>query len=52
MQRFRSRRTLQKFSSVHAQLHNHFNQERHIVSREIYKLKRAAALAEWRNVAA
>jgi len=52
MQRFRSRRTLQKFSSIHAQVHNHFNQERHLVSREIYKLRRAAALAEWRNVAA
>ncbi len=29
MQRFRSAKTLQKFSSVHAQVHNHFNQERH-----------------------
>jgi hypothetical protein len=29
MQRFRSMKTLQKFSSVHAQFHNHFNQERH-----------------------
>jgi len=27
MQRFRSVKTLQKFSSVHAELHNHFNQE-------------------------
>ena len=25
MQRFRSMKTLQKFSSVHAQVHNHFN---------------------------
>jgi len=33
MQRFRSMRTLQKFSSVHAQVHNHFNQERHLVTR-------------------
>ena len=32
MQRFRSQRTLQKFSSVHAQVHNHFNQERHLVA--------------------
>ncbi len=29
MQRFRTMKTLQKFSSVHAQVHNHFNQERH-----------------------
>jgi DDE domain len=26
MQRFRSTKTLQKFSSVHAEVHNHFNQ--------------------------
>jgi hypothetical protein len=32
MQRFRSTTTLQKFSSVHAQVHNHFNQERHLVT--------------------
>jgi len=32
MQRFRSTKTLQKFSSVHAQVHNHFNQERHFVT--------------------
>jgi hypothetical protein len=31
MQRFRNMKTLQKFSSVHAQFHNHFNQERHLV---------------------
>jgi putative transposase len=52
MQRFRSTRTLQKFSSVHAQVHNHFNQERHLVTQQIYKHKRTAALAEWRAVAA
>jgi putative transposase len=43
-------KTLQKFSSVHASVHNHFNQERHLVSREIYKERRSAALAEWRAV--
>jgi putative transposase len=35
------------FSSVHAQVHNHFNQERHLVAREIYKQRRSAALGEW-----
>ena len=34
MQRFRSLKTLQKFSSVHAQVHNQFNQERHLVTRQ------------------
>ena len=50
MSRFRRMKTLQKFSSVHAQVHNHFSQERHLVSREIYKKRRSAALAEWRSV--
>jgi putative transposase len=48
MQRFRSLKTLQKFSSVHAQVHNQFNQERHLVTRQVYKQRRSAALAEWR----
>jgi DDE superfamily endonuclease len=52
MQRFRSIRTLQKFGSVHTQVHNHFNQERHLVTRRVYKQRRTAALAEWRALAA
>ena len=52
MIRFRRMKTLQKFSSVHAQVHNRFNQERHLVSREIYKQRRSAALAAWRSVMA
>jgi putative transposase len=50
MLRFRQMKTLQKFSSVHAQVHNHFNQERHLVDRQTYKLRRSAALAEWQIV--
>ena len=52
MQRFRSMKTLQKFSSVHAQVHNHFNQERHLITRQVYKQRRSMALAEWRALAA
>jgi putative transposase len=52
MLRFRQMKTLQKFSSVHAQVHNHFNQERHLVDRQTYKLGRSAALAEWSSVMA
>jgi len=52
MQRFRSMKTLQKFSSVHAQVHNHFNQERHLVTRKVYRERRSAALAEWRALVA
>ena len=32
---------------VHANVHNHFNQERHLVDRQTYKERRSAALAEW-----
>ena len=52
MQRFRSLKTLQKFSSVHAQVHNQFTQERHLVTRQVCKHRRSAALAEWRALAA
>ncbi len=52
MQRFRSVKTLQKFSSVYAQVHNHFNQERHLVTRRVYKQRRSTALAEWRALGA
>lgn len=50
MLRFRRMHTLQKFSAVHASVHNHFNQERHLISRQDYKTQRSAALAEWRVV--
>jgi putative transposase len=44
-------KTLQKFSSVHAQVQNHFNHERHLITRQIYKQRRSIALAEWRALA-
>jgi len=50
--KFRNFKTLQKFASAHAAIHNLFNLERHLVSRTIYKQNRAAALAEWRRIAA
>lgn len=49
--RFRRMKTLQQFASVHASFHNHFNQERHLVSRAEFKTRRSAALAEWRQIA-
>ncbi len=52
MAKFRSAKSLQKFVSIHASVHNHFNQERHLRSRPNFKLNRSAALAEWRQVAA
>ena len=47
MQRFRRTATLQKFVSVHASFHNHFNQERHLVDRQIYRLCQSKC-TDWR----
>ena len=52
MAKFRDVKTLQKFASVHASIHNHFNQERHLYSRQNFKLNRSVALAEWRQLCA
>ena len=52
MAKFRDVKTLQKFASVHASLHNHFNQDRHLNRRDIFKQNRTAALAEWRQLSA
>jgi putative transposase len=51
MAKFRSVKSLQKFASIHSSVHNHFNQERHLYSRENFKLNRSTALAEWRQLA-
>jgi len=45
-------KTLQKFAAVHASIHNHFNQDRHLNRRNIFKQNRSNALAEWRQLAA
>jgi putative transposase len=52
MARFRDIKTLQKFASAHASIHNHFNKDRHLNRRDIFKQNRSAALAEWRQLAA
>jgi putative transposase len=44
---FRSMRSLQKFTSVHASVHNLFNLERHNFSRDKFKFNRDTALSEW-----
>ena len=50
VERFRRMKTLQKFAAVHGTVHNHFAQERHLISRDLYRERRSAALAEWRTV--
>ena len=52
MLRFRQMKSLQKFASVHANVHNHFNQDRHLIDRQTYKANRSTALAEWQSLMA
>lgn len=52
MLRFRRMHSLQKLAALHGSVHNHFNQDRHLSSRENFKARRAAALAEWRQLSA
>jgi putative transposase len=52
MLRFRLMRSLQQFVSVHSLVHNHVNRERALTGRENFKVSRAAALAEWRQLRA
>jgi putative transposase len=50
--KFGGMKTLQKLAAVHASIDNHFNRERHLNRRDIFKQNRAAALAEWRELIA
>lgn len=52
MSKFRDVKTLQKFAAVHASVHNLFNLERHLTTRDVFKRNRAFALNEWRQLAA
>ena len=50
MQRFRTTRSLQKFTPIHSSVTNHFNLQRHLITRDDYKTKREAALIEWQQL--
>lgn len=52
MLRFRQIKSLQKLALISANVHNNFNLERHLADRKAIKERRAAALAEWRQIAA
>jgi putative transposase len=52
MLKFRRMRSLQKFVSIHCSVFNHFNKERHLNSRDTYKVQRQAALIEWQQLCA
>jgi len=52
MAKFRDMKSLQKFAATHASIHNHFNLDRHLNRRDIFKQNRSSALAEWRQLPA
>ena len=52
MLRSRRMRSFQKFAFVHASVANHFNTERSLSRRPLFKANRAAALVEWRGLCA
>ena len=45
MSKFRDLKTLQKFAAFHASIHSHFNQDRHLNTRDAFKQNRSEALA-------
>jgi putative transposase len=50
MQRFKSAGSAQRFLSIHAAVYNHFNVQRHLISRRIHRLFRIAANVSWKHV--
>ena len=52
MQKFKSGVTLQIFTSMHSQIYNHFNHQRHLQKRAIFKRQRSNSLSEWRGLCA
>ena len=52
MSRFRLERSLQKFTAVHSSVYNHFNFQRHLISRDEFKVQRDATLVEWQQLCA
>ena len=52
MLKYRLEKTVQKFVSVHSSIHNHFNKERHLNPRHIFKVQRNAVISEWRQLSA
>jgi len=52
MSKFRDIKTLRKFAAVFASTCNHCNLDRHLNRRSVYKQKRSAAPAAWRQLEA
>lgn len=52
MGRFKSPSSMQRFLSVDDVIYNHFNLQRHLISRPIFRKMRAEASVEWRQIVA
>jgi len=52
MQRFKSAASAQRFLSNHAAVYNHFNIQRHLISRRTLRIYRAQAMATWQMMTA
>lgn len=50
MNKFRSHKSLQKFTSIHSTFLNHFNHQRHIETRQNFKNLRQASVESWNNI--
>jgi transposase-like protein len=50
MQRFKSAGSAQLFLSVYSSIYNHFNYQRHLISRNTLRQFRTTAMSEWCNV--
>jgi putative transposase len=52
MAKFRSSKSLQKFTTTHASVRNHTNQARHLQSPQNFQVNRSSALVAWHQIAA
>lgn len=50
MNKFRSMKSLQKFTSIQAPFLNHFNHQRHIEIRQNFKNLRQNSIESWNNI--
>jgi len=51
MQRFKSPGSAQRFLNVHASTYNHFDLQRHLINRPLFKKLRAGAFSGWKAAA-
>ncbi|MDF0600179.1 IS6 family transposase, partial [Psychromarinibacter sp. C21-152] len=50
--RFKSPGSAQRFLASHSAISNHFNVQRHLISRRTLKVLRSTAMADWREIVA